>query len=79
MSKGVEMQRRHASDKLDLVGFKSRPTPPSFLTRQVPAIILWCGLISTMLGALYLIQGATLPGFSLVIIGALFAKAAHEA
>lgn len=64
--------------KPDLVGFKSRPASPSFLTSLVPGVIVWGGCLSTMLGALYLLQGATLPGFGLIIIGALFAKAAHE-
>lgn len=78
MSKGVEMQRRHASDKLDLVGFKSRPTPPSFLTRQVPALALWGGLILTLLGSLYMIEGATFRGCVLIILGALCIKVVNE-
>lgn len=76
---GVEMQGRHAGDKPDLVGFDSRPTPPLFLISRTPAFILWGGCLSTMLGMLYLMDGATLPGYGLIVIGALFVSAAHEA
>lgn len=77
--KEAEMQRRHAKDNLDLAGFESRPASPSFLTSLVPPAILWGGFTAAIFGLLYLMQGATLPGFTLLIIGALFAKAAHEA
>jgi hypothetical protein len=45
----------------------------------VSPIITWGGVFSIGLGLLYLLDGNTLPGYGLIIVGALFAKAAHEA
>lgn len=77
----VETQRRRA--KLgqpgeDIAGFESLPTSPSFLADKVPTIALWGGLILTLLGSLYMIEGATFRGCALLILGALCVKVVNE-
>jgi hypothetical protein len=82
MNREAETQRRRAKPRVagkDFAGFESPPASPSFLMEKAPAIALWGGTISTMLGALYMIEGSTFLGSLFIIIGALFIKVVNDA